>query len=109
MPFPTAARISARFMPNVCEPVSGRAANRSATRDPAMAPTSASMCPASASSASECERNAVATSKAMKAVRRHERDGQVLVIGLRRDSVRCGRGRRGCVWLWLSASAERLA
>ena len=34
MPLPTAARISARFMPNVCEPVSGRAARRSATSDP---------------------------------------------------------------------------
>ena len=70
MPLPTAARISARFMPNVCEPVSGRWARRSATSDPAMAPMSASMCPASASSARECERNAVTTSNAMKAARR---------------------------------------
>ena len=70
MPLPTAARISARFMPNVCEPVSGRPARRKATRDPAIAPMSASMCPASANSARECERKAVVTSKAMKAVSR---------------------------------------
>ena len=47
----------------------GRAARRNATSDPAIAPTSASMWPASASSARECERNAVATSNAMKAAR----------------------------------------
>src|ERR1700683_69944 len=64
--FPAAARISARFMPYVCDPVSGRAASWMAHSDPAMAPTSTSMCPASASRASELAYTAAPTSKAMK-------------------------------------------
>src|SRR6185437_16021111 len=66
-PLPAAARISARFIPYVCFPVSGRAARRIATRDPAMAPTSTSMCPASASSARELAKIAAPTSNAMNA------------------------------------------
>jgi hypothetical protein len=69
MPFPAAARISALFMPNVCDPVSGRAAMFIASSEPPIAPTSASMCPASAKSAKECARTAASTSKTMKAAR----------------------------------------
>jgi len=67
MPLPAAERISARFHPNVHDPVAGRAARRIAHNEPPIAPTSESMCPASESSANDPEVSATTTSVTMNA------------------------------------------
>src|SRR5437660_1531472 len=58
--------ISARLKPNVWVSDGGRVASRAATSEVPMAPASVSMCPASASSASERAAKAVATSRTRK-------------------------------------------
>ncbi len=66
MPLPAAERISARFQPNVNALRAGRAASRIAQIDAARAPASLSMCPASASSATDPDAAATTTSTTMK-------------------------------------------
>ena len=66
MPLPAADRISARLNPKVQEPRAGRAARLIAQMAAPMAPASLSMCPASASRATEPAVIAAVTSATMK-------------------------------------------